>query len=71
MNAWWWVLIGLAAWLVVGAVAGLVAARVLWRRAQALEAEDQRVVARVLRASARRRHQRPAKHEPSARRDPR
>ena len=67
MNAWWWVLIGLAAWLVVAAAAGLVTGRVLWRRAQALEAEDQRVVARILRASTRRRHERRAKREPSAR----
>lgn len=70
MNPLWWVPIGLAAWFVVGATAALVAGRVLWRRAAAAEAEDQRVVARIVRASARRRHKRAAEQEPTAMRDP-
>jgi hypothetical protein len=70
VNPWWWVPIGLAAWFVVGATAGLVTGRVLWRRVAALEAEDRRVVARIVRASARRRHERTAKQGSSARRDP-
>ena len=70
MNWWWWALIGLAAWLVIAAAAGLVASRVLWRRAQTLDAEDQRMVARILRASARRDPERPAEQDPSAERDP-
>jgi len=41
MNPWWWVLIGLATWLVAGIAAALLTGRVLWRRSQALLARDQ------------------------------
>jgi membrane protein YdbS with pleckstrin-like domain len=41
MNAWWWVLIGLAAWFAVAAAVGLWVSPVLRRSSQAWEAPDE------------------------------
>jgi hypothetical protein len=79
MNPWWWVLIGLSAWLVAGAAAALAVGRVLWRRSEALVAPDPSVPGNpgqpaktagvrlwwVLQANKRRRQERLARHVPS------
>jgi hypothetical protein len=40
MSAWWWVLIGLAAWLIVSLAVGLLLARFFRHAAQARDALD-------------------------------